>query len=245
MNGTTDASNVVIEPILTPTEPVPQETIYATSPTDIFVRDDRHRQLFKRKTLDELISSIRDVGQIQPGVCHRNEAGVLELLVGERRLRACLFLQVPFKYYVKEEVKDSLLLEQIQLDENLCQEELDWKEEIKAKERIHKILQERFGETTLGERGGHSYDDTAAHIGIGKSILQEDIILAGFLAIPEVAAAKNKTTAKKIAKRLVEQVRRRDLLEKALSTAEKLPIEKAPLTEQARADAKLAEGKRR
>lgn len=244
MNGeeTTDAS--VQEPTLEPTSPVPQETIYATSPSDIFVREDRHRQLFKRKPLEELIGSIRDVGQIQPGVCRWNEEKVLELLVGERRLRACILLQIPFNYYIKEEVKDPLLLEQIQLDENLCQEELDWKDEIRAKERIHKILQERFGETSLGERGGHSYEDTAAHIGIGKSILQEDIILAGFLAIPEIAAAKNKTIAKKIAKRLVEQVKRRDLLEKALSTAEKAPMEQAPLTEQARAEARLIEKQR-
>lgn len=240
--GTTDAA--VQEPQLEPTAPVPQETIYAANPSDIFVREDRHRQLFKRKSLEELIGSIRDVGQSQPGVCHWNKEKVLELLIGERRLRACLLLQIPFKYYVKEEIKDPLLLEQIQLDENLCREELDWKDEVKAKERIHKILQERFGETSLGEKGGHSYEDTAAHIGIGKSILQEDVILAGFLTIPEVAIAKNKTTAKKIVKRLIEQVKRRDLLEKALGTADKLPIEQAPLTEQARAEAKLLENKR-
>jgi ParB-like chromosome segregation protein Spo0J len=220
-----------------------QETIYATPASEIFTRDDRHRQLFKRKPLEELIDSIREIGQTGPGVCHWNEEGKLELLIGERRLRACLLLQTPFKYYIKEEVKDPLLLEQIQLDENLCREDLEWKEDLKAKKRLHELFQSRFGKTQPGVMGGHSIDDTATHMGVGKSILQEDITLAGFLDIPEVAAAPNKTTAKKIVKRMIEQVQRRELLDKALSATKKL-TEQAPLTEEARAEAKLAERER-
>ena len=232
------------KPKLEAPEPIPQETIYASSPSEIFVREDRQRQLFKRKPLEELIDSIREVGQIQPGVCHRNEAGDLELIVGERRLRACTFLQAPFTYYIKEEIKDPVLLRQIQLEENLCREDLEWKEELKAKEEMHKILQERFGKTSPGRMGGHSFEDTADHIGVKKSILQEDVVLAGFLSIPEVASAKNKTTAKKIVKRMVEQVERRTLLHKALGSAAKSVEEQAPLTEQARAEAKLVEVQR-
>ena len=222
---------------------VEQETIYATPASEIFTRDDRHRQLFKRKPLEELIDSIREIGQTQPGVCHWNEEKKLELLIGERRLRACLLLQTPFKYYIKEEVKDPLLLEQIQLDENLCREDLEWKEDLRAKKRLHELFQERFGKTQPGVMGGHSIDDTATHIGVGKSILQEDVTLAGFLDIPEVAAAPNKTTAKKIVKRMIEQVQRKELLDKALATTKKL-TEQAPLTEEARAEAKLAERER-
>ena len=242
MEGTTDAA--VQEPTLEPAAPIAQETIYAINPSEIFVREDRHRQLFKRKPLEELIDSIRDTGQTQPGVCYQNPDGQLELIIGERRLRACLLLQVPFKYYDKGKVKDPILLEQIQLEENLIRENLEWKEELKAKKKMHDILQKRFGETSPGRMGGHTLEDTANHIGVGDSILQEDIVLAGFLSIPEVASAKNKTTAKKIVKRLVQQVQRRETLDKALSTAEKLPIEKAPLTEQARAEARLIEKQR-
>jgi len=231
-------------PSLNEAAPKPQETIYARNPSEIFVRDDRHRQLFKRKPLEELIDSIRETGQTQPGVCYTNPEGALELIVGERRLRACLFLQTPFKYYVKEEITDPLLLEQIQLDENLCREDLEWKEKLKAQERLHNVLQERFGKTSPGQMGGHGYEDTAAHIGIGKSILQEDIILAGFLSIPEVAAAPNKTTAKKIAKRLVTQVQRQELLVKALGAQKTSVSEQAPLTEQARAEATFQDKKR-
>jgi len=229
---------------LTAPEPQVQETIYSRAPSEIFVRDDRHRQLFKRKPLEELIDSIRETGQNQPGVCYTNSAGQLELIIGERRLRACLLLQIPFKYYIKEEISDPLLLEQIQLDENLCREDLEWKEDLRAKARLHAVLQERFGATAPGQLGGHSFEDSATHVGVGRSIFQEDVTLAGFLEIPEVAAAPNKTTAKKIVKRMIEQVKRQELLTKALSKTAAVSVsEQAPLTEQARAEIKLTEKK--
>jgi len=234
----------VTEPLLVAPEPQQQETIYSRAPSEIFVRDDRHRQLFKRKPLEELIDSIRETGQNQPGVCYTNPQGALELIIGERRLRACLLLQIPFKYYVKEEISDPLLLEQIQLDENLCREDLEWKEDLKAKARLHTVLQARFGATAPGQLGGHSFEDSATHMGVGRSIFQEDVTLAGFLEIPEVAAAPNKTTAKKIVKRLIEQVKRQELLAEALSKSTVVSVsEQAQLTEQARAEVKLIEKK--
>lgn len=214
--------------------------IFEVSPDQIFVKGDRHRQIFNRKPLEELVESMREVGQLQPGGCRVNEEGLLELLFGERRLKACEYLKVPFKYYLKEEITDPLLLEQIQLDENLCREDLDWKEEIKAKDRIHAIFQTRFGVAKAGSRDGHSLEDTASHIGIKKAMLSEDIALAAFLAIPEVAAASNKTTAKKIAKRMIEQVKRHDSLDLAIKAAQAGQIP-TPLTEEARAKARAIE----
>lgn len=226
------------EPTSTKAPPI-LETIHQSLPTDIKVRDDRHRQKFFRKPLDELIASMQELGQLEPGICIWNEAGELELLVGECRLRACMTLQIPFKYYIKSEIKDPLLLEQIQLDENLCREDLYWTDEVKAKERLHAILVQRHGQAVSGLPGGHRLEDTAEHIGVRKSILHEDVTLASFLEIPEIAAAPNKTTAKKIAKRMIEQVQRREMLDGALKLAKSLPEEKAPLTEQARAELKL------
>ena len=223
-----------------PIETFPEEIIYKRMATDIVVRIDRHRQKFSRKPLDQLIDSIRETGQTQPGVCYTNPDGNIELLVGERRLRACMALQVPFRYYVKEEVLNPLLLEQIQLDENLCREDLDWREEILAKARMHKILTTMYGEATSGIVGGHTIAMTAEHIGVKRSILQEDVTLAGFLSVPEVEAAPNKTTAKKIVKRMIEQVQRHEQLKIALSAAKKSAVEdQAPLTETARAELAL------
>jgi ParB/RepB/Spo0J family partition protein len=213
--------------------------IHETSSDLIVVRPDRQRQLFNRKPLEELVESMREVGQIQPGVCRLNAEGQIELLVGERRLKATQILQIPFRYCLKEEITDPLLLEQIQLDENLCREALSWQEEVMAKERLHKIFQERFGVARPGFGGGHSLKDTAEHIGVAKTTLLDDITTAQFLVIPEVAAAPNKATAKKIIQRLTEQVKRHETLEMALS--KKDDSHNVPLTEAARAEAKLSE----
>ena len=222
------------ETINAETKKTERATIYKSAPTEIVVRTDRHRQSIKKKPLDNLITSIREAGQIQPGVCITNNEGDIELLVGERRLKACMVLEREFEYYLKEEITDPLLLEQIQLDENLCRENLTWQEEVKAKQRIHQLLQEIHGEAKIGMPGGHGISDTAEHIGVKPTILHEDVTLAPFLAIPEVAAAKNKTTAKKIVKRLIGQVKRKEKLQEALKNVKKLPDDTAPLTEEAR-----------
>jgi len=215
------------------------ETLYILPPLDVYVREDRHRQKFNRKPLDNLIDSIREVGQLQPGICHTNEEGKIELIVGERRLRCCIVLKLDFHFLLKEEIKDKLLLEQMQLDENLVREDLAWQEEIKAKARLHEVLTERYGKAKSGIIGGHRLVDTAEHLGSKLTSLYEDVTLATFLAIPEVAAAPNKTTAKKIAKRMIEQVQRRESLQVALEVQAGLINEKPKLTDIEQAEAKL------
>lgn len=209
--------------------------LYLDEPTLITVREDRHRQKFTRKPLDQLIDSVRDVGQLQPGLCRWNEEGRIELLVGERRLRACTILKKKFLYIIKDELKDDpLLLEQAQLDENLVREDLTWQEEVMAKKRLHEILTERFGAARPGARGGHKLQDTAEYIGAKLTAFSEDVTLATFLSVPEVAAAKNKTVAKKTAKQLIDNVKRQEALSLAIRKEDK-PVE---LTEKERADIK-------
>lgn len=200
--------------------------------TQIIVAEGRQRQHFDRKKMNKLIESMSAVGQLQPGICRLDEADQINLVVGERRLRACLNLQRPFKFCLLNEIQDPFLLELIQLDENAQREELDWKEQIKATARIHKLFTERYGEAKPGQPGGHRVADTAEHLNYGYSIVQEDINLAEFLEIPEVAAAPNKTTAKKIITRMIDQVNKREALEVALKNVEKLPEEDAPFTEE-------------
>lgn len=202
--------------------------------TQLRVREDRQRQLFDRKRMDKMIESIRSVGQLQPGICRKDEAGELELVIGERRLRACLVLERPFKFCLLDEIEDPFLLEFIQLEENIQRDDLDWKEALRATARIHKLFIEKYGEATPGIPGGHKLKDTAEHLGLGYTILQEDVALAEFLEIPEVHSAPNKTTAKKIVKRMIDQVKKREDLEKALKNVKKLPEEQAPLTGEAR-----------
>jgi len=214
---------------------IKEATIYEFPATQIYTKEDRQRQHFDRRSMDKMVESIRSVGQLQPGICRKNEAEQYELVVGERRLRACMALQRNFKFCLLEDIEDPFLLEFIQLEENLQRENLDWKEDVRAKARVHNLFTERYGEATPGvPNSGHTIKDTAEHLGYSYSIIQEDVDLANFLEIPEVESAPNKTTAKKIVKRMIEQVKNREKLEKALENVEKLPEEQAPLTEEAK-----------
>ena len=206
-----------------------EEKAYEIEPELVYVSENRHRRFFPQKEMDKLITSISsEVGQIQPGVCHTNAEGRIELGVGERRLRACGYAKKPFSYILKEEITDLHLLERIQLEENLVRHDLDWKDEVAAKERIHLLFQEQFGETKTGKRGGHGLADTAEHLGEGRSILHEDIQLAVWAReVPEVAAAPNKTTAKKVVKRLMEQVQRQEALNRVFAGGEGEVLTKA------------------
>jgi len=213
-----------------------KETVYALLPADIVVREDRHRQKFNRKPLDALIDSMREVGQLQPGICHKNGAEEIELIIGERRLRCCTFLGLEFQFLLKENIKDPLILEQMQLDENLVREDLAWQEEVLAKARLHTILTERYGATKPGVKGGHGLKDTAEYLGSKLTSLHEDVTLASFLQVPEVMACLNKTTAKKVAKRLIQQVKREESLQEALGSIKEKEV---TLSEQERSELKL------
>lgn len=194
--------------------------VYKVNPMEVYIREDRQRKTFNKKKLDELIASIKELGQLQPGICTHNEEGRVELVAGERRLRACGALEIPFFYILREDL-DDFTYESIQLEENIKREDLDWKEVIEAKDKLHRLFQQRFGEAYPGSASGHSVADTAEYIGESKSITHEDLELAEWVKeIPEVAAAPNKTTAKKIVKRLKETIKRDVALERAIEQSD-------------------------
>ena len=93
------------------------ERIHEIAPEEVHVAEGRQRQRFPTKDMDRMIASIKEIGQIHPGVCRINEEDRVELIVGERRLRACGYANNLFRYYIKEEITDPYLLKRIQLEE--------------------------------------------------------------------------------------------------------------------------------
>lgn len=185
------------------------QRVYSLDPTKIHTFSDRQRQIFGPRAMNELINSIKGVGQIQAGVCKKGEGNRIELVVGERRLRACEEIGIDFQFILKEEIDNPALLERIQLEENLIREDLEWKEEVRAKRRIFDLLKASDPRQTV--------ESVATYLGIGKTLLSEDISLAVWIdENDEVAAAPNKTTAKKIAKRFVKVIVRDETLERTL-----------------------------
>ena len=194
---------------------VKEEKIYSLDPSKIYVSGNRQRQIFNPREMAKLINSTKDLGQLQPGICYLNPIGKrIELVFGERRLRACEEIGIPFKFVLKEDVKDPLLLERMELEENLIRVDLHWKEEVRAKKRIFDILKASDSRQTIETVGNY--------LCVGKGTLSEDISLAIWIEEnEEVAAAPNKTTAKKIAERLFRVVERDEALEESFEKAKK------------------------
>jgi len=195
--------------------------VYEINPEEVIVSEERHRKHFDKGASVKMQCSLRRYGQLQPGVCRLDENGKVHLIAGERRLRGCIDEKIKFKYVLLEEVEDALLLEELELEENIAREDLTWQEECLAKERVHKLKQERYGETKVGAKGGHTLQDTADSLGVTKGLISQDIELAMWVKeIPEVADARNKSEAKKIVKRMKESVKRSAFLKKAIEKEE-------------------------
>jgi ParB family transcriptional regulator, chromosome partitioning protein len=93
------------------------------------------RRVFDEDTLDELAASIREVGLLQPVVVRKIMPGHYELIMGERRWRACELAglaQIPA--IVRETSDDDLLRDA--LIENLHREQLNPLEEAAAYQQL-------------------------------------------------------------------------------------------------------------
>lgn len=193
----------------------------AIDPKEVVVDEDRARKNFNRQDLFKLEESIQRLGQLQPGVCTMGSDGLVHLVAGERRLRACTKLSIPYHYILKEDIKDPVKLKEIELEENLCRADLTWQEEVQAKADLHELKQALYGTPTPGRAGGHTLADTAEELGETKGLISKDIELAMWAKeLDEVAQAKTKTEAKKIVQRIKEQLEREDLLKDAVEKAQ-------------------------
>lgn len=191
--------------------------IYELPVGEIVVPPDRHRKTFEMKKLRNLAMSFQKGGQKQPGLCRR-EGDSIVLVAGERRLRACEMLDISYQFTLDEVGEDNTYeIKRIELEENICRENLTWLEEADAVEELHRLEQGEHGVARVGIRGGHSIKDTAEIVDESVGTVSEDIKLSMFAkSSEEVRGAKSKSEAKKIIKRLEEKFDRYEKMEKVL-----------------------------
>lgn len=191
-----------------------KEAMVYTLPVEkIIVPEDRIRQIFKRAAMQGFVFSLKKFGQLQPGICRKEEDKYI-LVAGERRLRGCEEAGIPFKFELSSEV-DPLRIREIELEENIQREDIDFKEEVAALKELYGIKQTQFGISTSGAPGGYRIEDFAEYSDRSEGIISEDLELATFLEIDEVRNAKNKTEAKKVIKRIKEEFRTSKALKEA------------------------------
>ncbi|GAB3120132.1 ParB/RepB/Spo0J family partition protein [Streptomyces calidiresistens] len=125
---------------------------FAELPLDAIAPNPRQpREVFDEDALAELVTSIKEVGLLQPVVVRRLESGRYELIMGERRLRACReagLTAIPA--IVRSTEDDRLLLDA--LLENLHRAQLNPLEEAAAYDQLlrdfkctHDELADRIG----------------------------------------------------------------------------------------------------
>lgn len=167
----------------------------------IIVGDDRFRKVFDRKRLEELKSSIKSKGQIEPIIVTQG----FELIAGERRLRACRELGRSVIAMFREDITDPLLRREIELEENLMREDLTPQEECIAKAEIHELMLKKHGGQRSGPSIGSGWGlgDTAEMLGQSKSAIAEDVKLGQLVPhLPQLREAKTKSEMKKVIKQL-------------------------------------------
>lgn len=169
--------------------------------------------------MDELAVSIQKFGLLHP-ICVMKDD--LELIAGERRLRAHKSLglrKIEVKFF---EDLPELERKEIEIEENLQRKSFTWPEEVLAKLALDQLKRIRYGSSVKGHKtdGGWRQKDTAAALGVSVGTISGDIKLAEALIIyPELMKEKTKTSAIKKFGRLRERDLQVELAKKHLYQA--------------------------
>jgi len=177
----------------------------------IIVEPSRQRKEFKG--IEELASSISEVGQINPIVVTPD----FILVAGERRLRAHQLLGLT---HILAQLTTDLPqdeLEVIELEENIKRKDLTWREELDGICRIH--------QRKLSQNAEWNQTETAKLLSIGRNKVNDCLMIQRFIEAGDtlVENADTFTTAKNIAlrksERAMEEVDAKidDLLSKPIS----------------------------
>lgn len=196
--------------------------------SELEVRPGRQRREFKLEAINELGTSITNLGLLQAPVV-RIEGGKPILVAGERRVRAMTDLHdlgVIFRYgeeevpagcvpYVTLGSLDALQAWEAELEENIRRVDLTWQERAAATASLLELRNAQAEEAGVARPTVASIaeelrpDESTARVTTTK----EELIVSRFLDDPEVKAAPTMKEAVKILKKRDETARREVLAE--------------------------------
>jgi len=163
----------------------PKNNFHELPLKDIIVGD-RFRKNYG--DIDQLASSIKDFGLLQPIVIARNG----QLLAGGRRFAAAQKLNLPtIPVHFMDEVDDLLKLE-IEFEENVKRQDLSWQEKSTLNAAIHELKTKLYGQATTAPtphaktspvESGWSIRRTASLIGANVATVHTDIRMANALRV--------------------------------------------------------------
>lgn len=190
--------------------------------TDVKLNVDLPRFRKEMGDVKSLMESIRTLGQLQPVIISRNN----ELIVGGRRLAACLMGNLPVLCEYNDAV-DPLTMRELEVEENIQRKQFTPAEEIEAIDELHRLKTMKYGQATSGREGGWRQEDTAQVLGISRPALVENLVLAEVIKnFPELRGCKTKKEIKQAAKgmvRIAENMAAMDKFEDILKSASNYP----------------------
>lgn len=139
-------------------------------PKEIIVNRDARQRTDVLDT-SEIAESIARVGLIQPIVVERRRENII-LVAGERRLRACLDLNLTSIPVVFKENLSQIKLRLIELEENIKRKDLPWQDKAKAINELHFDFKENE------ERALWTISDTAREIGLDYQVVWNNLKVA-------------------------------------------------------------------
>lgn len=160
-----------------------------------------NRQRKEMGDIKELAGSIKKLGLLQPLILEDNN----ELRAGERRLLALKSLKeetAPCIYFNQLTEIERL---EIELDENSKRLDFTWQEEVELRARLHDLYKK--------ENPDWSEEKTATKLGIASQTINTDLLLAREIKKnPDLVEVKNKSDARRKARRIQERELRSLLL---------------------------------
>jgi DNA modification methylase len=140
-----------------------------------------------------LAVSIQRFGLLHPIVVDED----LNLLAGERRLRAYRYLGLKEIEITYKKDLDAAEKKELELEENLKRKDLNWPELVTANKTLFDIRVKLYGPRIKGHASdGYGRQDHALALGKSQGMVTMDLILAEALTkFPELAKEKTKTVA--------------------------------------------------
>ncbi|HET6911088.1 MAG TPA: ParB/RepB/Spo0J family partition protein [Mycobacteriales bacterium] len=189
------------------------------------------REVFDEGALAELVASVRAVGVLQPVVVREVEPGRYQLIMGERRWRACKEADLSVIPAIVRETADDAMLRDALL-ENLHRQQLNPLEEAAA----YQQLLEEFGATheELAERVGRSrshVSNTLRLMNLAPAVARR--VAAGVLSAGHaraLLALEDVEAQDRLAARIVAEGLSVRAVEEIVATADQAPRERARRT---------------
>jgi DNA modification methylase len=204
--------------------------IFELKTDKIIINEDLPRIRQDMQKINALAESFKRFGQLQPIIINRD----YELIVGGRRLAACVISGVKVKCCFNDAI-DKDVMRELEIEENLQRENFTPAEEVLAIEELHRIKTARFGEAKLGRPGvefegedkdkGWRVEDTAEVMGKTEGNIRAALKMAEMVRqFPELKGAKTKKDIVRAAKGLEQVVRRIDAIDKYKDMTKEIEI---------------------